>query len=267
MGMPSTRMPEDFYGKADRPGVYSHTERRHAMDARFVRFWKPIAEAVAILFLFLVFFGKFQIAERLFLSFVNGESSVAFWVAAGTPFVPAVAIAIACSSFDIFSYYCGFALLKRFYKEMAKPLYEEIDSRTDLSAIDGNAEWARNAYRWGIGIYRFAVPQPSEDEREGSRSSRRMLWHYAQLYRYGLTPGSIWTGVGYSFAFKMDLLASGIVVGIGNITKMLLCGYFSIKIPLWSVIPVFVLGPMCLRHAIGRLRRHCSVAHPFPAKE
>lgn len=237
------------------------------MDARFVRLWKPIAEAVAIPFIFLIFLGKFQVAERLFLSFVNGESSVAFWVAAKTPFVLAVAIATVCSSFDIFSYYCGFALIKHFYEEMAKPLYDEIGRRTDLAAIDGKAEWARRVYRWGLGIYRFAVPQPSDAERDGPCTSGRALWHYAQLYRYGLTPGSIWTGVGYSFAFRMNLGMSGVAVGLGNLTKMFLCGYFSIKIPLWSVIPVFVLGPILLRHAVGAIQKQCSDAHPFPAKE
>ncbi len=222
---------------------------------RFLKTWKWIAGGIVSVFLLAWWFNPLY-AAGLSWSFAHGESSSAFWGGKlGFPFWASFAISTACSSFDIFSWFCLYAQVKKFYDRLVQPLYQEVDRRIDVRTINGKGEWARIAFRYCQGIYYLLVPRPGTSINE-KKTFRRAARRYLPLLAYGFVPTCIGTGVGYSFSFGLNLGVAGVMLAIGNAGKMAVFGYFAVKVPFWSVVPIFFFGPMAIRYAIDRFLKH-----------
>jgi hypothetical protein len=224
------------------------------MTFRFLKIWKWIAGSIALATLLLLWFNP-PSAGGLFWSFLNSESSMAFWNRRmNLPFLASFGIAMACSSFIIFTWFCLFAKAKTFYDTLVRPLYDELERRTDFEAIGSTAEWVRTVYRFCHNIYTLLVPRSAESTGE-KKTIRRTAQRYLPLLAYGFIPTCVLTSIGYSFSFRLNLGTAWLILAIGDAAKIAAFGYFAVKLPLWSVLPVFVIGPMIMRRIINRFAK------------
>jgi hypothetical protein len=224
------------------------------MTSCFLKIWKWLAGAIAFTILLFLWFDP-PSAGGLFWSFVNAESSMAFWNRKmNLPFWVSFGIATACSGFVIFTWFCLFTKAKTFYDTLARPLYNELKQRTDLGTINGNAEWVRTVYRFCCDICTLLIPRPTEVAGE-KKTIRRILRRYAPLLAYGFVPTCVWMGVGYSLSFRLNMFASWFILTIGDAVKIAFFGYLAVKIPFWSVLPMFFVGPMIIRYVTDRFMK------------
>lgn len=195
--------------------------------------WGWITGAIALTVLLFLWFDP-PYAGGLFWSFFSGESSVAFWGRKmNLPFWASFSIATACGSFDIFTFFCLFPEIKKFYETSER----------------------RTVYRFCYNIYTLLVPRPAEFA-GGKKTIGWTAQRYVPLLAYGFVPTCTWTGVVYSFSFRLNLFAALLVLIVVNAAKTAVFGYFAVKIPFWSVLPMLVIGPMIIRYIIDRFRKH-----------
>lgn len=218
----------------------------------FLKTWRWAAGSLLVVILYFLFADP-SLAGGLCLSILNGEGSVAYWTKdAALTFWEAIGIAITCSSFDIFTWFCLGGVTKKFYVLEVQPLYKEIDRKADLKTMNGRAEWAKNIYRFCRPVYDFFVPKsPFADKEESFRPTPR---YYLPLLLYGSIPGDVFTGVGYSYSFRLNLGIAGFVLAAGNAAKMIVFGrlamYCAVKLPLWGVIALMIVGPLMIKFLI-----------------
>lgn len=227
------------------------------MTFRFLKIWKWIAGAIALAIIFSLWFNP-PFAVGLFWSFVNSESSMAFWSKKmNLPFCMSFGIAMTCSGFEIFTWQCLFAKAKEFYYTLVSPLYRELERKIDLGKIDGKAEWIRTIYRFCCHMYTLLVPQPTKSTSE-NKTITRTVRRYVPLLAYGFVPTCNWTGVGYSFAFRLNAGATWCILVVGNAAKIASFGYFAVLLPFWSVLPIFIVGSTIIRCVVSRIIKRCD---------
>jgi hypothetical protein len=220
----------------------------------FLKIWKRVAGAIALSLLLLVWFYPLAAAGLIF-SLWNGESSVAYWCRVmNLPFLASFAIATTCSSFDIFTWFCLAEKTEKIYDDLTRPLYDRLGNLTGQKTIDQKARWIRVTYRFCCKISRLLIPQLKRNE-AGPRTTEPTMRHYAFLLIYGFVPTCIWTGIGYSLSFKLHLGVAWLILALGNTAKMACFGYFAVKLPFWTALPVFFFGPIIIRHMIDRMMK------------
>lgn len=232
------------------------------MTFRLEKYGKWIA--IAILLIVAAYSGLYPgIAWRIFWTVVNAESQIAFWTKTmHVPIGEAIAVAIAVGTAETFIWFFLFGWTKRFYERHAKPLYDDIARRIDLKGINGRADWVRVCYRWvNSRVYRHLVPPPRCSGCGKDSAAIGYMKHCAILCLCGFTPTLIWTGVGYAVVLasrtprEIRLRDAKIAVMSGNAAKMVVCGYFSMKIPLWSVFPLVFAGPIVVAYVVGKVKK------------
>lgn len=174
------------------------------------------------------------------------------------PLLASFAIATACGSFDIFTLFCHFAKVKKFYDTLARPLYDELERRANLKTIDGRAEWVRAVYRFCHNAYALLVPfhRPKKSSRE-KKTTGWSAQRYVPLLAYGFVPTCTWAGVIYSFSSHLDPSTAFLVLITVNAVKTAVLGYFAVRIPFWSVLPTFVVGPAIIQYVADRfIKKH-----------
>ena len=177
-------------------------------------------------------------ALGVILSLVNGEGFIGYWMKHGVSFIPAIAIAIACSTFDVCMWFRLFFWIRDAYGH-ARAIYDHMEQQITLDRLNGEVKWLRRIQRWGLGLYLRYVPQPREYHRPGTPYAVSR-WQYLWLLFYGFTPTCILPGVGYTVAFHLNpAVALPVILGI-NIVKMVVFGYLALHIP-WQIIAVIIV--------------------------
>jgi hypothetical protein len=151
------------------------------------RLWLYIFFAV-LAAIFIAFCIRITYGANLLGSFVNSETSIGFWIKQGLDFRIVLAIAICCSSYNIFGWFLLFSWLR-----LVEP--EKIE------------------HRWRLGLYRrlcwlggklghVYVPNPTDAgiDVDGQPSDRK---YYALLLLFGAYPGLIQIGVNYALNFRL----------------------------------------------------------------
>jgi hypothetical protein len=212
--------------------------------------WRYSALVIVFGIIAVSFFNA-TMAVDLVRSFINGESNIGFWMVHGWSFKKSIAIAIACSTWDIFSWFALFNALKGLYQR-AKPIYDALVAGHEIEQLNGRADWIRRLCRIGLKIYLFCVPQPSD--RFEASGSHRSFRYYLPLLFYGFAPSCIWTGVGYSFSFQLSPFLAFFVVSFANSLKMVAFGYLAFFVGPW-VVAVSVTSIPVVRWVIERHHR------------
>ena len=176
--------------------------------------WKHIL----VLFLFPSIFGRFgftiTVRHLLWASFLNAESAIPLWLTHGTHFFSAVGIAIACSSYDVFFWFCLMNYCYGLYLTKLIVPYKEFESWAEMS----ERPWKTRVQGIGARAFRFFVP-PSRKAHTGWKLHLR-------LFEYGIIPGGIWPGIGYGIAEGVPWKAL-LVIEFGNALKMVYNGVFA----------------------------------------
>lgn len=151
-----------------------------------------------------------KLAAGLFWTFLQGESAITHWLRHGYSFRGAVAIATACSTYDLFFWFICFNRLEDFIKKFFK---------VDIGTLETEASTLAYFYRW----------------------LKKWKFLYLSLFLFGCIPGLVWTGIGLGQALRLNQPISFLIMAIGNFFKMLGFGHLAKKIGLIGIIAVLVV--------------------------
>ncbi len=193
------------------------------------------------------FLYDYTVGMNVFRSFFNGESSIGFWMRqVGVPFGIAFLIAVACSTYDTFCWFCCGNAIRR-HQAAIREGYARI---ADLKNAD--SPLIVQAYHVGEVIFRFFVPQKKQFSLLQKEECFAEDWHlYLPLILYGFWPGGIWTGIGYAFEFDLNQAVAFVVLSAANALKALAFGLLAIVVNPWVVL-VMVLSLPFLTQRIER---------------
>jgi hypothetical protein len=177
-------------------------------------------------------------AFGIILSLFNGEGFIGYWMKHGVPFLGAIGIAIACSTFDITMWFRLFFFLRETYGH-GRVIYEDLRDQADLNRLNGEKNYLCMLRLWGMRLYLAYVPQPRKYRTLGSPYVTH-LRQYAWLLFYGSMPTCILPGVGYSVAFHLDPMVAFPIIAVANTVKMIAFGYLALHVP-WQAIAVIVV--------------------------
>ena len=229
------------------------------MEKLLRRIWVASLLVVCVA-IFTIFSFNERLATDILRSLFNGEASVGFWMKHDVPFIWAVTIGIACSTYDILCWVMLFRLLQQVYPKSIRPVYERIYGGESLVA-NAQTPWLMKAHSIGEWIYRSCVPQPEQVAH--AHNGERGPHYYWPLVFYGVCPGSIWTGVSYTLAFQLNLvLGTAVLVG-ANAVKIASLGYLACVTNAWIVVAIVLATPIVRKWIVKYLNATRTVA-PVP---
>ena len=209
--------------------------------------WKVVAALFFLPGIAVRLFAPHYLRSALWWSFLNGESSILYWLTHHNLALPyAIMIAIACSTYDIFFWFCLWNWMKKAYHAKLAGPHRELNSFIDRSQY----QWLRDARNIGKWIYDRLVPRPERVFPLGTPKffTKRYLF-YLPLPYYGAVPGGIWLGISYSLKFGLNQVSSFFLEAAGNCAKMIASGLIAFfllaRFPwlhghLWSLLSLFV---------------------------
>jgi hypothetical protein len=228
-------------------------------SGRFIRIlFFIMAETIVMTF----FFICHTFGVNLFRTYWNGESAIGFWITAGFSFALAYGLAVVCSTYDIFCWFCCGNGIQRHWRNGAKASYPEV------AGFKYSKVWLIAKGYWvGETIYRVFVPQADSRYFLGTSETFAKNYHfYLPLIMYGAWPGGVWTGVGYSISHKLNQPLAFAVLSFANAVKMLVFGLLSIVVSPWLLVPAIFTLPFLKKRIEKRVKRFLSGALiPQPA--
>ncbi len=211
------------------------------MAKRIGWLWKILTLLVIATITALTFMDE-RYAVDFARSIINGETSIGFWMKHGLTFSHSLVIAICCSTYDIFTWFYLFNSIHDGFHKMDSWLVTFFKNHVETAAAKGG--WVRKFWWLAEKTYRFCVPQPASILRGGEwEAEKNRLSYYCPLPLYGLCPGYIWTGIGYSISFQLEQISAFCILALFNGLKMVGAGYLTLKIGMWGVFFLVLAMP------------------------